>query len=150
MSLDITLNWKKGRKKFSENLNITHNAGKIAQHVPVGTYKKKSITLYDVLWNHDDVKWNASGIVKYLEVGIKYMSDNYAKLKRYETTITKEFNISDDGRFVWADLPEYSWYKWGSIEDTDQYGRRYGIIPFTEQLLILCIKHPDATIEWGR
>ena len=36
MSLDIDLTWKKGKKKFSDGLNITHNAGRIAQHVPVG------------------------------------------------------------------------------------------------------------------
>ena len=33
MSLDIILKWGKGRGRKSDSRNITHNAGKIAQHV---------------------------------------------------------------------------------------------------------------------
>lgn len=150
MSLDIDLTWKKGRKTFSDGLNITHNAGRIAQHVPVGEIDGKKLTLYDVLWNHDDVEWKAGDIIKYLEVGIKYMSDNFNKLRRYETIIKQDIEIAPDGKLHITDRPEDMWYKWGQLEDEDGYGRRYGIIPFTEQLLVLCIKHPDATIEWNR
>ena len=150
MSLDIDLTWKKGNKKFGDGLNITHNAGRIAKHVPVGEIDGKKLTLYDVLWNHDDVEWKAVDIIKYLEVGLKYMSDNYNKLKRYETIIKQDFEFTNDGKLLVIDRPEHMWYKWGQLEDEDGYGRRYGLIPFTEQLLVLCIKHPDATIEWDR
>lgn len=150
MSLDIALIWKKGRKEFSENLNITHNAGRIAKRVPLRKVNGKQFTLYDVLWNHDDVKWSAGDIIKDLEAGLKYLSDNSGKLKRYETVVKEEFRLDRRGKISWEKLPPNKWYKWGSLEDTDEYGHRFGIIPFVEQLLVLCIKHPDATIEWSR
>lgn len=150
MSLDITLTWKKSRKKFSDGLNITHNAGRIAQHVPVGDIEGKKITLYDVLWNHDDVKWKAGDIIKYLEIGIRYMLNNFNRLQRYETIVKQDIEITHDGKVRFIDRPEHMWYKWGQLEDKDEYGHRYGLIPFTEKLLLMCIEHPDATIDWDR
>lgn len=149
MSLDIFLEWKRGKRKFSERLNITHNAGRIAKHVTVDEVCGRKITLYDVLWNHDDVNWKPSELIKYLENGLKYMSDNETRLKRYETTVKTDVAVKN-GNLTVVDLPREKWYKWGELENTDLYGHRYGLIPFTEGLLCLCIKHPEATIEWSR
>ena len=61
-----------------------------------------------------------------------------------------EFNEMINGKLELRKLPPEKWYKWGSLEETDRYGRRFGLIPFVEEILILCIKHPNATVEWSK
>ena len=150
MSLDIILHWGKGRGRKSDSRNITHNAGKIAQHVVLHDIQGEgTITLYDVLWNHADKKRKAGELIDDLMNGLRIMSDNVKRLKRYETTI-KTVPELVNGKMELRKLPPEKWYKWGSLEETDIYGRRFGLIPFVEDILILCIKHPDATVEWSR
>ena len=150
MSLDIILHWGKGRGRKSDSRNITHNAGKIEQHVVLHDFQGEgTITLYDVLWNHADKKRKAGELIDDLMHGLRIMSDNAKRLKRYETTIKREAEMVN-GKMVMKTLPPEKWYKWGSLEETDRYGRRFGLIPFVEEILILCIKHPDAEVEWSR
>ena len=150
MSLDIILHWGKGRGRRSDSRNITHNAGKIAQHVILQDIQGEgTITLYDVLWNHADKQRKAGELIEDLSNGLRIMSDNAKRLKRYETIIKREPEMII-GKMVLRELPREKWYKWGSLEETDKYGRRFGLIPFVEEILILCIKHPDATVEWSR
>lgn len=145
MSLDIILKWG---KKY-ESRNITHNAGKIAQHVILHNLRGEgTITLYDVLWNHADKKRKAGELIEDLSTGLRLLSANKSKLKRYETIVKTEVTMKD-GHMVILKLPPDKWYKWGSLEDTDKYGNRFGLIPFVEDILILCIKHPDADVEWS-
>lgn len=146
MSLDIILKW--GRK--SDSCNITHNAGKIAQHVILHDFQGEgTITLYDVLWNHADKQMKAGELIEDLSEGLRLLSANKSKLKRYETIIKRE-TMMINGKLELCKLPREKWYKWGSLEETDQHGRRFGLIPFVEDVLILCIKHPDADVEWSR
>jgi len=150
MSLDIILHWGQGRGRKSDSRNITHNAGKIAQHVILHDFQGEgTITLYDVLWNHADKQRKAGELIEDLSNGLRIMSDNAKRLKRYETIIKRDVTMKD-GHMVIQKLPREKWYKWGSLEETDRYGRRFGLIPFVEEILILCIKHPDATVEWSR
>lgn len=150
MSLDIILYWGKGRGRKSDHRNITHNAGKIAQHVILHDIQGEgTITLYDVLWNHADKQVKAGELIDDLSEGLRLLSENKSKLKRYETIVKKDATMKD-GHMVIQNLPRERWYKWGSLEDTDRYGRRFGLIPFVEDILILCIKHPDADVEWSR
>lgn len=146
MSLDIILKW--GKKRDSRN--ITHNAGKIAQHVILHNVQGGgAITLYDVLWNHADKKRKAGELIEDLCKGLRILSASKSILKRYETIVKTEATM-EDGHMVVRELPPEKWYKWGSLEDTDKYGKRFGLIPFVEDILILCIKHPDADVEWSR
>lgn len=146
MSLDIIFKW--GRK--SDSCNITHNAGKIAQHVILHDFQGEgTITLYDVLWNHADKRMKAGELIEDLSEGLRLLSANKSKLKRYETIIKRE-TMMINGKLELCKLSREKWYKWGSLEETDQYGRRFGLIPFVEDVLILCIKHPDADVEWSR
>lgn len=146
MSLDIILKWGKNR----DSRNITHNAGKIARHVILhNVHGEGTITLYDVLWNDADKKRKAGELIEDLSKGMRLLSANKAKLKRYETIVKAEATMKD-GHMVVRELPPEKWYKWGSLEDTDKYGNRFGLIPFVEDILILCIKHPDADVEWSR
>jgi hypothetical protein len=108
-----------------------------------------TITLYDVLWNHADKNRKAGELIEDLSEGLRLLSANKSKLKRYETIVKKEPTMKD-GHMVIQKLPREKWYKWGSLEDTDKYGRRFGLIPFVEEILILCIKHPDARVIWSR
>lgn len=150
MSLDIILYWGKGRGRKSESRSITHNAGKIAKHVVLYDFQGEgTITLYDVLWNHADKKRKAGELIDELSEGLRLLSANKSKLKRYETIIKRDVTMKD-GHTVIQKLPREKWYKWGSLEETDKYGRRFGLIPFVEDILILCIKHPDADVEWSR
>lgn len=91
----------------------------------------------------------AGELIEDLSEGLRLLSANKSKLKRYETIIKKEPTMKD-GHMVIQKLPREKWYKWGSLEDTDRYGRRFGLIPFVEEILILCIKHPDARVIWSR
>lgn len=150
MSLDIILHWGKGRGRKSDSRNITHNAGKIASHVVLQDFQGDGVrTLYDVLWNKYDKQMKAGELIEDLSDGLRIMSDNAKRLKRYETTIKREPEMIN-GKMVMKTLPPEKWYKWGSLEETDRYGRRFGLIPFVEEILILCIKHPDAEVEWSR
>ena len=150
MSLDIILHWGKGRGRKSDSRNITHNAGKIASHVVLQDFQGDGVrTLYDVLWNKYDKQMKAGELIEDLSDGLRIMSDNDKRLKRYETTIKREPEMIN-GKMVMKTLPPEKWYKWGSLEETDRYGRRFGLIPFVEEILILCIKHPDAEVEWSR
>ena len=146
MSLDIILKWGKN----SDSRNITHNAGKIASHVVLQDIQGEgTITLYDVLWNHADRTMKAYELIDDLSNGLRILTKDAKRLKRYETII-KEDPEMIDGKMVTHKLPREKWYKWGSLEETDRYGRRFGLIPFVEEILILCIKHPDAVVEWSR
>lgn len=150
MSLDIILYWGKGRGRKSESRNITHNAGKIADHVVLQDFQGDGVrTLYDVLWNKYDKQMKAGELIEDLSNGLRIMSDNAKRLKRYETTIKTEPEMIN-GKLELRKLPPEKWYKWGSLEETDRYGRRFGLIPFVEEILILCIKHPNATVEWSK
>lgn len=150
MSLDIILHWGKGRGRKSDSRNITHNAGKIASHVVLQDFQGDGVrTLYDVLWNKYDKQMKAGELIEDLSDGLRIMSDNAKRLKRYETTIKREPEMIN-GKIVMKTLPPEKWYKWGSLEETDRYGRHFGLIPFVEEILILCIKHPDAEVEWSR
>lgn len=150
MSLDIILYWGKGRGRKSESRNITHNAGKIASHVVLQDFQGDGVrTLYDVLWNKYDKQMKAGELIEDLSNGLRIMSDNAKRLKRYETTIKEEPEMIN-GKMELRKLPPEKWYKWGSLEETDRYGRRFGLIPFVEEILILCIKHPNATVEWSK
>ena len=123
MSLDIILHWGKGRGRKSDSRNITHNAGKIAQHVILHDIQGEgAITLYDVLWNHADKKRKAGELIDDLMNGLRIMSDNANRLKRYETTIKREPEMIN-GKMELRKLPPEKWYKWGSLEETDKYGR---------------------------
>ena len=146
MSLDIILKWGKN----SDSRNITHNVGKIASHVVLQDIQGEgTITLYDVLWNHADRTMRAYELIDDLSNGLRILTKDAKRLKRYETIIKEEPEMID-GKMVMHKLPREKWYKWGSLEETDQYGRRFGLIPFVEEILILCIKHPDAVVEWSR
>ena len=150
MSLDIILYWGKGRGRKSDSRNITHNAAKIASHVVLQDFQGEGErTLYDVLWNKYDKQMKAGELIEDLSNGLRIMSDNAKRLKRYETTIKAEPEIIN-GKLELRKLPPEKWYKWGSLEETDRYGRRFGLIPFVEEILILCIKHPNATVEWSK
>lgn len=150
MSLDIILYWGKGRGRKSDSRNITHNAGKIASHVVLQDFQGDGVrTLYDVLWNKYDKQMKAGELIEDLSNGLRIMSDNAKRLKRYETTIKTEPEMIN-GKMELRKLPPEKWYKWGSLEETDKYGRRFGLIPFVEDILILCIKHPDAKVEWSK
>lgn len=150
MSLDIILYWGKGRGRKSDSRNITHNAGKIAQHVILHDIQGEgTITLYDVLWNHADKKMKARELIEDLSHGLHLLSENAKRLKRYETIIKQEPEMKN-GKMVLRNLPKEKWYVWGSVEETDYYGRRFGLIPFVEDILLLCIKHPEADVEWSR
>ena len=150
MSLDIILKWGKGRGRKSDSRNITHNAGKIASHVVLQDFQGDGVrTLYDVLWNKYDKRMKAGELIDDLSNGLRIMSDNTKRLKRYETTIKTEPEMIN-GKMELRKLPPEKWYKWGSLEETDRYGRRFGLIPFVEDILILCIKHPDADVEWSK
>lgn len=150
MSLDIILYWGKGRGRKSDSRNITHNAGKIASHVVLQDFQGDGVrTLYDVLWNKYDKQMKAGELIEDLSNGLRIMSDNAKRLKRYETTIKTEPEMIN-GKMELRKLPPEKWYKWGSLEETDKYGRRFGLIPFVEEILILCIKHPDAKVEWSK
>lgn len=150
MSLDIILYWGKGRGRKSDSRNITHNAGKIASHVVLQDFQGDGVrTLYDVLWNKYDKQMKAGELIEDLSNGLRIMSDNAKMLKRYETTIKTEPEMIN-GKMELRKLPPEKWYKWGSLEETDKYGRRFGLIPFVEEILILCIKHPDAKVEWSK
>lgn len=150
MSLDIILYWGKGRGRKSDSRNITHNAGKIASHVVLQDFQGDGVrTLYDVLWNKYDKQMKAGELIEDLSNGLRIMSDNAKRLKRYETIIKREPEMIN-GKMELRKLPPEKWYKWGSLEETDKYGRRFGLIPFVEEILILCIKHPNATVEWSR
>ena len=94
MSLDIILKWGKGRGRKSESRNITHNAGKIAQHVVLYDFQGEGeVTLYDVLWNHADKQKKARELIEDLSNGLRLLSENAKRLKRYETIIKKEPEI---------------------------------------------------------
>ena len=150
MSLDIILYWGNGRGRKSDSRNITHNAGKIASHVVLQDFQGDGVrTLYDVLWNKYDKRMKAGELIDDLSNGLRIMSDNAKRLKRYETTIKTEPEMIN-GKMELRKLPPEKWYKWGSLEETDRYGRRFGLIPFVEDILILCIKHPDADVEWSK
>ena len=150
MSLDIILYWGNGRGRKSDSRNITHNAGKIASHVVLQDFQGDGVrTLYDVLWNKYDKRMKAGELIEDLSNGLRIMSDNTKRLKRYETTIKTEPEMIN-GKMELRKLPPEKWYKWGSLEETDRYGRRFGLIPFVEDILILCIKHPDADVEWSK
>lgn len=150
MSLDIILKWGKGRGRKSDSRNITHNAGKIAQHVILYDFQGEGeVTLYDVLWNHADKKMKARELIEDLSNGLRLLSENANRLKRYETIIKQEPEMKN-GKMEIRNLPKEKWYVWGSVEETDQYGRRFGLIPFVEDILLLCIKHPEADVEWSR
>lgn len=150
MSLDIILKWGKGRGRQYESRNITHNAGKIAQHVVLYDFQGEGkVTLYDVLWNHADKKMKARELIEDLSHGLRLLSENAKRLKRYETVIKQEPEMKN-GKMELRNLPKDKWYVWGSVEETDKYGRRFGLIPFVEDILLLCIKHPEADVEWSR
>lgn len=150
MSLDIILKWGKGCRRKSDSRNITHNAGKIAQHVVLYDFQGEGqVTLYDVLWNHADKKMKARELIEDLSNGLRLLSANANRLKRYETIIKQEPELKN-GKMELRKLPKEKWYVWGSVEETDQYGRRFGLIPFVEDILLLCIKHPEADVEWSR
>lgn len=105
MSLDIILYWGKGRGRKSDSRNITHNAGRIAQHVVLHDIQGEgTITLYDVLWNHADKKRKAGELIDDLILGLRIMSDNANELKRYETTIKTEPEMVN-GKMELRELP---------------------------------------------
>lgn len=151
MSLDIILHWGRGRGRKSDSRNITHNAGKIASHVVLQDFQTEGKrTLYDVLWNKFEKKgMKARELIEDLSDGLRIMSREASRLKRYETTIKAEPELVN-GKFELKKLPPEKWYKWGTVEETDRYGRRFGLIPFVEDILILCIKHPDADVEFSK
>jgi len=106
MSLDIILKWGKGRGRKSDSRNITHNAGKIAQHVVLYDFQGEGqVTLYDVLWNHADKKMKARELIEDLSNGLRLLSENAKQLKRYETIIKKEPEMKN-GKMEIRNLPK--------------------------------------------
>ena len=121
MSLDINLNVS------VYHGNITHNLGKMAGEVPVGTTKAylgqkvydKELTLYDVLWRPEEQFMStASDVLPYLEKGYMELLN---KPEHYKTF-----------------SPENGW------------GTYDGLIKLLNNYITACKITPDAYIEADR
>lgn len=88
MSLDIIFedkssSWCDDMPEPCYTINITHNLGRMAEHVPV-----KGTNLYQILWEGYDLNGNrittGSQFEGILEEGIDYMLDHKDELIQYE------------------------------------------------------------------
>ena len=87
MSLDLYLHKKSPEQESKETeiwwRNITHNLGKMADHVPTGDY-----TLYQLLWRPDEHGFDTvtNEYIKLVIDSISYLSEHRKELEEFNPT----------------------------------------------------------------